>query len=237
MRKNLIVGSIVALAASGIATAQTVPSPPPVMVPVVAQREPKVPPNVKAGEIADPLLAQFHAGSTIEQYIAQVVTALRTADRDGNGLDRADIDLMRQTARASVRASAIAEVLRYDLDGDLKVTRAELEQSFPGRANNREQSIARMMERNDADGDGAISIEEAAAASVRDRYGDFSLDALLALDPDRDGKLMPAELQKLAQHAFEIVDQDGNGVISKDEDAAIAERRNQAARLRSRDRD
>lgn len=236
---------VAALAIAGLASAQESGQSPPVITmvqepapprPVIpVRRAPPVPPNLKTHEIPDVLLSQFHSGSTIEQYVAQVVAKLRIADRDGNGLDRVDVDFERQTAQASVRASAIGDILRYDLNADLKVTRAELEQVFPGKADYREQSIAHVIERNDANGDGAITIEEAADASMRDRHKDSSLEALLALDPNRDGRLMPAELQNIAQHAFKIVDQDSNGVISKDEDAAIAEQRNQGQRLRFRD--
>lgn len=235
MRKSLIAGSAAVLAAGGIAAAQTAPPAPPVMIPVVAQRGPQVPPNVQAREIPDVLLTQISAGSTIERYVASVVGQLRSADHNGDGLDRGDIELGKKIRRAQSRGSMIGQILRYDLDGDFVVTRQELEQSL-GNSAYAASGADNELRQFDQDHDGRITLAEAAQAQPSVRFDDMSANSLLALDPNGDGKLTPAELQPMAERAFKIVDRDGDGTISKDENAAIAEQRNMVEWLRTRPR-
>jgi hypothetical protein len=245
MRKMPIAGAAM-LAAAGIAAAQApVAQPPPAAAvttplrtappivisraqpPTLAVQRKRVPPNLEARAIPDVLLAQIRTGSTIERYVADIVGKLRAADPGGDGLDRADLDLRRQRDAAAMRASQVTEVLRYDLDGDFIVTRGELERGFQGQDDYRERGIARLLERYDTDGNGAITLKEA-AADPRMRQSDPAPAALLALDPDGNGKLTADELGPMAEHAFRLVDRDGDGVISQDEDAAIAEQRDLA---------
>ncbi len=202
------------------------PAPPP-------PKDPGPPENAAAATIPDALLASIRAGTTIEQYIASTIAPIRQADRDQDGLDHADIERLQIIARARDRANGIGQVLRYDLDGDFTVTRTELAQSANGDPEQLSPMLASLLKRYDSDGDGRITLEEAANSALRNRDTDTSLENLLALDPDGDGRLTATELRFVAQNAFAIVDSDGDGVISKEEDAAIAKWRNLAQWLRS----
>ena len=56
------------------------------------------------------------------------------------------------------------------------------------------------------------------------------LSQLLALDPNGDGKLTAAELEKLGKKAFRVFDRDKNGVLDEQEfRATLAEREARAA--------
>ena len=234
MRNSLILG--IAVLAGGVAAAQTSPPPPAIMVPVVAQPGPQVPPNVQAREVPDVLLTPISTRSTIERYVASVVGQLRSADRNGDGLDRGDIELGKKIRLAQSRGDTICRILRYDLDGDFVVTRQELEQSFANSTYTSSSGADNELRQFDRDHDGRITLSEAAQAQPSMRFDDISAESLLALDPNHDGKLTPAELQPMAERAFKIVDQDGDGTISKEEYAAIAEQRNMIEWLRTHPR-
>jgi hypothetical protein len=203
---------------------------PPVVHIVRAPAPERIAPNMAAREIPDVLLGGLGTGETIERYIAGIVGQLRSADRDGDGLDRDDIELGRKVGLAQSRASRIGQVLRYDLDGDNVVTREELAQSFAKGTASRGDYL---LKEYDHDHDGRITLTEAAQTSNRPERDDSRRDSLLALDPNGDGRLTPAELQPMAERAFKIVDRDGDGTISRDEEAAIAEQRSLADWLRS----
>jgi Ca2+-binding EF-hand superfamily protein len=180
------------------------------------------------------LMQKFRPGVAIEQVVAQALMPIRQYDPDGNGLDRSDIDTAQAIDRAGRRANAIAEHMRHDLDGDLKVTEAELRKSLDfGRARYRQgdtQFAARRdaeiatFKAQDRDGDGFVTIAE----MVEARNDDPSQNAvynrlrqLLDVDPNGDGQLMPEELESAARAAFAVIDKDGDGVIDGAEYAAV----------------
>jgi hypothetical protein len=149
------------------------------------------------------------------------VGELRQADRESDGLDAADIKLARDINAAQMRASVVSEVLRQDLDGNLVVTREEIERSTRRSDIHRDLEIGRQLGRFDSDGDGTITIAEAIAAR-RERRPTDRLDALLALDPSGDDKITARELRALAEKAFAGVDSDGDDKISEQEYRRIA---------------
>lgn len=185
-----------------------------------------------AEEIPDVLIARLQTGTVIEQYVAQYVGFLRSLDRDGDGLDRADLALSRDMKRAQARAHAIGEVLAHDLNGDFKVTRAEMIREANGEEPYRSQQVDKEMQRLDADGDGVVTLAEAADSTVEPRNY-IDADALLALDPNGDGRLTSEELRRAAERAFASVDRDGDGKISAEEYAVIAERVREIQRAES----
>lgn len=167
-----------------------------------------------------------------------MVGNLRQADRAGDGLDKADIALRREIAAAQARASTVSDVLRQDLDGDLKVTRREIERATwaaQGPAVEDKAGLAEQVDRGlrqfDANGDGTITIAEAVAVRLDSPYRD-NLDGLLALDPDGDGRLTPKELRRLAAQTFARIDRDGDETISLEEYQPIAERVREAQLMR-----
>ncbi|QDX26141.1 hypothetical protein FPZ54_08975 [Sphingomonas suaedae] len=179
------------------------------------------------------LLEPLRPGVVLEQYVAQLLSGLRQADREGDGLDRDDIKLTRALAQAHSRATSVAEVLRHDLDGNLEVTRSEIEQVMTREDNaSLTNQIDRLLNRFDANSDGKVTVAEAAALN---RFSDVhhQLDGMLELDPDGDGKLTPRELRELAERAFAKVDTDGDQKISSDEYSVIAPRVREAQLARS----
>lgn len=216
MQAKLVTGSAIALvlAATGFGIAQIAP------------------PEKPGDPNSDVLLERLHQGAVIEQYVAQQVAPLRSADRDGDGLDRKDVELAEAQRQAQMRASSISQALRHDLDGDFRVTRSELERATAGDEEYRDRSVTSMLDRYDADGDEVISLAEAADAEMHGRP-DMQLEALLKLDPSGDGILTAQELRQLSEQAFERVDRDRDGKISADEYRAIADRVRDAQLARS----
>ncbi len=177
--------------------------------------------NANVG-VPAPLIDGLRQGAFVEQYVAQTVSRLRSADPDGDGLDRGDIDYARTKNAAHQRASTIQQVLGLDFDGDFKVTRAEIEYDRRGDRELRAERVNSTLERYDLNRDGVITLQEAAMSGPKHRSDD-RLDPLLALDPNGDGRLTATELTALAQRSFESVDRDGDGQISKEEYARVAE--------------
>lgn len=171
----------------------------------------------------DVLLEQIRPGIFLEQYVAQLVGELRQADRKGDGLDATDIRLARDINGAQMRANVVSEVLRQDLDGNMEVTREEIEQATRRSDVRFSLEIERQLGRFDSNGDGKITIAEALAAR-RERRPSDRLEALLALDPSGDGRITARELRSLAEKTFTGVDSDNDDKISEDEYRRIASR-------------
>jgi Ca2+-binding EF-hand superfamily protein len=179
------------------------------------------PQDVGSPKATDVLVEQIRPGIFLEQYIAQLVSELRQADRDGNGLDAGDVKLARNIAAAQARASVAGELLRQDLDGDLVVTREEIEQAARRSDSRYRPDLDRQLGQFDRNGDGRITITEALAAR-RERRPSDRLDALLALAPNGNGRITARELRSLAEKTFAAVDDDGDDKISEEEYRRIA---------------
>lgn len=184
------------------------------------------------GAIPDALIERLRQGAVIEQYVAELVGTVRSADRDEDGLDQDDVALLQEIQAAQARASAVGQILPSDLNGDFKVTRDELVRAARGEEPYRSQQIDNQMARLDGDGDGAITLAEA-VAGARTRAADRRIEEMLKLDPDGDGRLTAEEMRRMAERAFESVDRDRDGRISEDEYAVIAERVREAQMARS----
>lgn len=146
-------------------------------------------------------------------------------DRDGNGVSLQDVDLAEKVRTAQTRAQFAAQKLKYDLDGDLVVTREELESVLAyesGRGMRRQSDAAILANfkreiavradkimKADAVGDGQLSgIEVSKADPERNRdYGGFTQQAALAramlkADPNGDGVLTEAETFEILGKVF-----------------------------------
>lgn len=174
-----------------------------------------------ANGIPAALVNGLNPGMHIEQYLAQTVGPLRSVDRNGDGLDRADIEFQDIQRATQERAQNIQQVLLYDYDGDFRVTRAELERGARGEEDRRSEQADSTLQTFDSDGNGVVTLQEAASRE-RNRRRERSFDGLLELDPNGDGKLTAAELMVRAEQAFQQVDRDGDGTLSKEEYAVIA---------------
>ena len=173
---------------------------------------------------ADILLYQIRPGLTIEQYVAQLVSSLRSADRNDDGLDRDDIAVADERSRAEARASRISRMLRYDLDGDLEVSRVEMRRAAIGESDDIDRLVEKEFEELDFDGDEVITLAEAGEAGDEVPWRREPLEKLLELDPDGDARLTAVELRHLVEAAFNRVDRDGDGKISASEHRSVASR-------------
>jgi hypothetical protein len=188
------------------------------------------------------LYGSLRQNQTIERYLADLLQPIRSFGSQAGSLTQADVDLQRAKDRAEMRANMVAQVLRSDLNGDGIVTRAEaLASARPGEGSPR--TVDSLFDRFDLNGDGSISlaeITEVAAVTTGNGYQTPRLEALLALDPNHDGRLTAEELTALGRRAFAEIDTDGDGIISPAEYAAYepkrrvhqeADRREQAERV------
>lgn len=215
MRAGLLLAG--ASAAAGWSAAQ------PDMPPVLIVSEPSSPDSI--------LLAQLRSNLSIERYLADLLEPLRNLSRSGDALTAADVAFEQRKSLVDARARSLAEVMRYDLDGDQVVTEAEGMQSQRQQTGDRyPPRLENIFNNNDLNGDGKITIAEiyAAAADNSRVYGATRLDAVLAMDPNKDGRLTVVELAALGRAAFARVDTDGNGMISATEIEASRPLRQQA---------
>lgn len=205
-----LIGAILVSSAPTPASAQDMPNPAPTMIEV---------------QESEYLLRQLRSGSAREQYVARIVSPLRAADRDSDGLDQADLDRREQVASARRRASAASSFLQVDYDGDLRLTLAEIiENSGVADPERRRRSAERQMRQYDTDKDGVATLEEAlATANEPTRRRNESLTPLLALDPSKDGVLTADELRILAETNFARYDLDGDNLIDNDEFEVVRE--------------
>ncbi|MGB3810315.1 MAG: hypothetical protein WA943_09465 [Parvibaculum sp.] len=181
------------------------------------EKEPAYPPA---------LISSLQAGNELNDFLGRADELLKRADPDGDGLDQADIDAEKARTRAQMRASVMAQWIIKDLNADDKVTVEEIIQSTrAGRMPQQafvDRQVAEGM-RMDTNGDGAIDIPEM-LASVTVRYcgaqGVNPSEKLLALDPNKDGRLTSEELRAVATKLFRSLDTNGDGVISTTESQA-----------------
>lgn len=132
------------------------------------------------------------------------------------------------------KAGLLNGFFMMDINGDNVLDKAEL--AAP-QADDVNRFFMDMVTAADGNGDSTVSLVEASnyiATQVDDRSTTRSVAAayeqLLALDPNKDGKLTAAELENLAVESFAKVDKDGDGVISKAERTAMASAATMAAR-------
>lgn len=147
-------------------------------------------------------------------------------DRDGNGVNLQDVELVEKVRTAQSRAQLAAEKLRYDLDGDLVITRQEIESVVEfesGRGTRRlsdaailanfKRDVAKRTDKimkADTDGNGQLSGAEVSKPDPeRNRdYGGFTQQialarAMLKADPNGDGVLTEAETFAILGKVFE----------------------------------
>ncbi|HVT53973.1 MAG TPA: hypothetical protein VHE77_20510 [Dongiaceae bacterium] len=190
------------------------------------------------------LAAQIRPGIAVEQAVAQALAPIRQFDVDGDGLDASDIDTAEASELANQRANAVSRYLRFDLDGNLSVTEAEMRTGLQrqygrmGMTDNGQQQaqIDTEVQRAfalDKDGDHALSIQEMTvvdpAFDQQQKMVYEPLRQLLLNDPNGDGRVTPAELEGIVRAAFSEVDRSGDGMIDQAEYAAFRGQLQQAA--------
>jgi hypothetical protein len=180
--------------------------------------QPAVAPRAEPTAAETYMRPQLRENATLDAFILELLRPVRRVDRDGNGLDQAEIALELQRGQAQARAHALFRVFRHDLNGDGIVERTEIAASLSDRD---DSIVARetqeVLEGHDGNRDGRITLAELMGAGVEQAQGDHSivqLRTLLALDPNHDGHLTAAELRALGEAMFASVDRDGDGRIS-----------------------
>jgi len=167
------------------------------------------------------LLRDIRPNLTRENFVAQVMSPFRQADRAGDGLDQGDLDFIGKRSEAQRRAQRIANVLGYDLDGDLRVTRAEVQAAAPANSTYGDAQARALMDQYDLNHDGVIELREVAAAP-QPQYGYFGVDYRLKplqemMSLSGGGRLRADVLEHAAERAFDSIDRDHNGQISTEE--------------------
>ncbi len=172
------------------------------------------------GEVLRPLV---RSGAYVEEFVAGGMKILRGADPDGDGLTEAKIQFAERAAAAVGRAGSVAFILRFDLDANGEVTRGEVEDAVYSpemSVEQRDRQVARVM-KLDGDGDGIVTFDEMRtprADGPVPRAGEAArLRALMAADPNDDGRLELDEFKQVLTQVFALIDTDGNSRIDPPE--------------------
>jgi Ca2+-binding EF-hand superfamily protein len=114
----------------------------------------------------------------------------------------------------------LADVLKYDLDQDQQITADEIHNFFEGPVGPHSAAVTSILGKYDANGDGKIVLRELLSAELENRrdHRSTEIERLMALDPNEDGRLTAAELRNIGERAFAGIDEDGNLLISEQED-------------------
>ncbi len=177
------------------------------------------------------ILPQIIQARFPEQVIAQLMVTFRLADRDRDGLGRADIERLEQKEAVERRAHQISRLLRNDLDGDGQVSEdeilgaARMEGGPAGAVGQRaaEQAVKNAM-RSDKDGNRVITYAEMLAPLAeegRSRMTANFLATFFEADPNDDGRLTDQELEGLIRGWFAAIDVNSNRYLDEAELAEL----------------
>lgn len=171
-----------------------------------------------------PFVNNLQQRTSREAFIAATFSPFRQFDKNGDGLVATELEQSEVIERAQQRATNLAALYAFDLNGDGRIERAEIERANahppgPGgviheRPTYVDKRAGEVM-KADRNRDGAIDFEEARnQRPAQPGYGSRGGRELLGLDPNKDGRLTARELETLARNAFDTVDIDGNGTLS-----------------------
>jgi Ca2+-binding EF-hand superfamily protein len=180
-----------------------------------------------------PSLLRVLTGQRYEEaFVSSAMAPFRIGDADNNGVAAREIAEKETVRRAERRANFVASYLKYDLDGDGRVTKAEMQTQFEIR-NRMAGGIAAQLVKLmtppfaelsviDCDGDGALTIaelvqSEPSATNAIDANQRMDLTGLMVFDADGNGTLTAREFKDALLALFTALDADSNGHISDTE--------------------
>lgn len=166
--------------------------------------------------IKDALMSRPNAQTDI---MGTTSNALRPLMHGRDYFEASDLDIYMKISAARLRAQNLTAILMYDLNGDMEVTREEIEQVVTfqmggfGQPQQQiqlavKQQVDRLM-KSDKNGDGKLSGDELYANSQFNNFNegqDLTANlgkALLAADPNKDGKVTQAEILAMIAHIAE----------------------------------
>jgi hypothetical protein len=146
-------------------------------------------------------LSDIYPGVTLDGFLQNLRTGFFMIDADIDGkLTQSDLDFHTRIDASHKRASAVNFVMSLDLDGDGAVTEDEIRRAF--RYNNRMElgraafNTARKLPTPGVDG--------------REKLIEDDVRTIMALDADKDGRVVPAEASKYSQPGWPL---SGRGVL------------------------
>jgi Ca2+-binding EF-hand superfamily protein len=169
--------------------------------------------------VADPLVDDLRADQTMAQFVGSVQSNFTRLARK-----QAEITLPMLSARAKANAATqrslvLSMVMRYDLNGDLKVTKPEIAEANLGGYDSRDN--AEMIDPFDSNKNGVVELKELVAAMMAkqitpDRETE-KFRALVVSAGGADGALDRNEITMAAERTFNAADSDKSGVLERAE--------------------
>lgn len=163
--------------------------------------------------ISELLVGQSRAPVDI---MAMAGNFLRPLTHGRNYFEASDVEIYDQIYKARRRAQFISQSLAYDLDGNMEVSKDEVEKSVAVNFGGSDPSSATLKRavdqimQSDTNGDGKLSGDELGLPrqqsgavdepNINARLG----KALLELDPNKDGRLTQAEILGILAHVAEV---------------------------------
>jgi Ca2+-binding EF-hand superfamily protein len=190
--------------------------------------------------LAPRVVVSATAGAKVDSVKAKAQMLFINSDLSGKGVSQADYELTEQLYFAGQRQQRVSQWTRYDLDGDGKVTRAEIERARRSEAirslrphgitiTPTPEQIATVLDKlvgqvlaDDLDGDGIVTLEEVLEAHRR-HMGKQPPPAMtmhlvpLSLDRDGDGIVSRQEFDAAVDEVIARIDTNGDGVVSEEE--------------------
>jgi EF hand len=170
---------------------------------------------------AAPVQDYFRNALLQADFVGRGLEDFETIAAGAAALSIADLDARDEVRKAAARGDNLGMALRYDLDGDLRVTSAEVKRA---RLSKRSQTAAdRMFARLDADADGVLAVPEVVAVSDAAYQPEAQVTMLRAVVPiaGRKGVLKRTAFKTYLTRAFAAADTDRDGMISETEYAAL----------------
>jgi Ca2+-binding EF-hand superfamily protein len=178
-------------------------------------------------------LKQLHNNLTRERFVLQTLSTARIYAGNKEEFTKEDVALEETLLNHAVRHDQMSKVIRFDLNFDGRITEAEVKKTFeqededrPEVAESKKRQrtiIVEQLKALDTNEDKVITYQEMTTLNVDSQHykreGErfFAMSQLLEMDENKDGKAHISEIQKQALNAFNVVDIDKDGIISRDE--------------------